>query len=137
MKLDFIRRPLILVFLIVSIVIADQLSKNLAGGFLPTFCNEGIAFGIKLGGLGFLPPVIVVLFAGYFLLARSAYLSKFGFALVFAGGISNLIDRFFKGCVLDFIDFGFWPAFNLADASICIGVGVLLVFMIFDWKGSR
>ncbi len=50
------------------------------------------------------------------------------FALVFAGGFSNLIDRLALGYVIDFIDFGFWPAFNFADAAITIAVVLLLFY---------
>jgi signal peptidase II len=46
--------------------------------------------------------------------------------LLIGGSISNLIDRVRLGHVTDFIDFGWWPAFNLADSFIVIGVAVLL-----------
>lgn len=127
-------KPAVLAFLIVSIVAFDQLSKRFAFEFFHTVCNEGIAFGLKLGGLGILSAVVIILLAGYFLLGRSTYFNKFGLVLVFAGGVSNLVDRIFRGCVLDFVDLGFWPAFNFADTVICIGVGILIISLIFDKK---
>ncbi|MBU1201417.1 MAG: signal peptidase II [Nanoarchaeota archaeon] len=50
--------------------------------------------------------------------------------MVLAGIIGNLIDRIFRGYVLDFIDFKFWPVFNFADAFITIGVIGLVVFLL-------
>ncbi|MFH0978722.1 MAG: signal peptidase II [Candidatus Woesearchaeota archaeon] len=47
-------------------------------------------------------------------------------ALVLAGAVGNLIDRVFLGYVVDFINFHFWPAFNVADS--CISIGVVLLF---------
>jgi signal peptidase II len=46
--------------------------------------------------------------------------------LVIGGSISNLADRVRLGFVTDFLDFRYWPAFNLADSFIVIGVGILL-----------
>jgi signal peptidase II len=54
-----------------------------------------------------------------------------GLGLVIGGAIGNVIDRFRYGAVVDFLDFhlaGYhWPAFNVADAGICIGAGLILV----------
>ena len=49
------------------------------------------------------------------------------FALIFAGGLGNLIDRITLGYVIDFIDFKFWPAFNIADSAITVAIILLLV----------
>jgi|FLOH01.1.fsa_nt_gi signal peptidase II len=54
--------------------------------------------------------------------------------LLFGGIISNLIDRLFRGFVVDFIDFRFWPVFNIADAMIIIGI-IGLIFFI--WKDDN
>jgi len=50
--------------------------------------------------------------------------------LVLAGIIGNLIDRIFRGYVLDFIDFKFWPVFNFADSFICIGIIGMVIFLL-------
>ena len=50
--------------------------------------------------------------------------------LLIGGSASNLIDRVRLGHVTDFIDLGFWPAFNLADAFIVSGVVILLVALL-------
>jgi len=57
------------------------------------------------------------------------------FALIFGGAIGNLIDRFRFGTVIDFLDFYIgqwhWPAFNLADSAITVGVGIFGFHLLF------
>jgi len=63
-------------------------------------------------------------------------LYRVSFALIAAGAVGNLIDRFRFGAVVDFLDFHVgdyhWPAFNVADSSICVGVAVLFVLNIIE-----
>jgi signal peptidase II len=58
-----------------------------------------------------------------------------GFALVFGGAIGNLIDRFRFGSVVDFLDVYMgsyhWPAFNIADSAISIGIAIFLFHLLF------
>ena len=56
------------------------------------------------------------------------------FALIFGGAVGNIIDRLHFGYVHDFIDFRFWPVFNVADSAITIGVGLLLLQMLVHEK---
>jgi lipoprotein signal peptidase len=56
--------------------------------------------------------------------------------LIFSGGISNIIDRIYFGCVIDFIDLKFWPVFNFADIFITFGV-VILIFKLCPVKFSQ
>ena len=56
--------------------------------------------------------------------------------LILSGGIGNLIDRLFRGAVVDFIDVGYkevyrWPAFNVADSCVCIGVTLFVITLLF------
>ena len=51
--------------------------------------------------------------------------------LVIGGSLSNLIDRIRLGHVTDFLDFKYWPAFNLADSFIVIGVVMLFFVLLF------
>jgi signal peptidase II len=57
----------------------------------------------------------------------------FGLALVLGGAVGNLYDRLRFGYVIDFVDLHWfehhWPFFNVADMSICVGVGLLLISM--------
>lgn len=61
---------------------------------------------------------------------------SYGLALIFGGAVGNLIDRFRYGKVVDFLDFYVgsvhWPAFNIADSAISIGMGILIYHIIFN-----
>jgi len=61
---------------------------------------------------------------------------SYGLALIFGGAIGNLIDRFLYGKVVDFLDFYIgslhWPAFNIADSAISIGMGILIFHILFN-----
>ena len=62
-------------------------------------------------------------------------LHRFGIIMVIAGALGNVLDRLRFGAVIDFLDIhiaGYhWPAFNLADSFICLGVGALLIYSIW------
>lgn len=66
---------------------------------------------------------------------RMSKMERIGFGFIFGGALSNLVDRIFFGGVIDFLDIGFgeyrWPAFNLADFAICIGI------LAIGWKCIR
>ncbi len=127
------------------VVAADQLSKlwirsNLASGEslpetglfrLTRIHNTGAAFGIFQGQslpltiVAIVGIIVILLFALYFsrrFLFLDNRLSKLALGLVLGGTIGNLIDRLRLGYITDFIDIGIWPAFNLADSSIVVGV---------------
>ena len=53
------------------------------------------------------------------------------YLMLLSGIIGNLIDRIFRGFVVDFIDFKFWPVFNLADAFIVVSI---IALIIYTWK---
>jgi signal peptidase II len=55
--------------------------------------------------------------------------------LVIGGSVSNLADRVRLGHVTDFLDFRYWPAFNLADSFIVVGVGILLAALVLADRG--
>jgi signal peptidase II len=93
--------------------------------------NEGIAFGALAGGGLPLVAIIAVALGGllaYFVLHSKARLLWLPVGLILGGAVGNLIDRARVGAVIDFIDPIAWPAFNLADAAIVVGVlGLLYV----------
>jgi signal peptidase II len=116
---------------------------------LPHVRNPGGAFGIlggKGGGWG------TLFFVGVSAIAIGSILFFFqrvkedeknlalSFSLVFAGAIGNLIDRLRYGEVVDFLEFYlysfYWPAFNIADSAICIGIGLMAVEMLL-WDRKR
>lgn len=123
----------------------DQLTKALVrGGIEPggrvdllpgvdlvRVANRGIAFGL-LDDAGSLVLVLAaVAFAGLlavFLAASDRRGLWLPIGLLAGGAVGNLIDRVHEGAVTDFIDIGPWPAFNLADVEITLGV-VILIWM--------
>jgi signal peptidase II len=102
---------------------------DLALGFeLARVSNSGIAFGFLDEG-GAL--VLVVTFAalalilGWFAFDTTRPGLWLGVGLLTGGALGNLVDRIREGAVTDFIDPPLWPAFNLADISITVGVVVI------------
>ena len=55
-------------------------------------------------------------------------------AMIVGGGIGNMIDRIFLGYVIDFIDFTLidFAVFNIADSFVCVGAGILIVYLLID-----
>jgi signal peptidase II len=99
--------------------------------------NRGVSFGLfnnngALNAIAFslLAGVIVVVLLVWLKRARTPMIAN-GVGLVIGGAVGNVIDRLRIGAVVDFLDFHVagwhWPAFNVADAAICIGVGLLLL----------
>jgi signal peptidase II len=104
--------------------------------------NTGAAFGIGANADSRVVPLllnsgaiavfcIVVIYA--FRTAVSDRLLQTGLHLILGGAIGNLVDRFRFGYVVDFLDFyvrdHHWPAFNVADSAICVGIGLLFFDM--------
>jgi signal peptidase II len=91
--------------------------------------NTGVAFG-ALQGAGLLVAILIgaalALLAGYFVLHAGRAWLWLPVGMLFGGALGNLADRARDGAVIDFVDPVFWPAFNLADASIVLGVLALL-----------
>jgi signal peptidase II len=105
--------------------------------------NEGISFGLlSSGGWGLLTIislVIAVLFFIWMIMSGNLY-EKLALAMIVGGALGNVFDRVRFGAVADFIDFYYknvhFPAFNVADASISLGVVVLLIQGLFFAKNS-
>ena len=91
--------------------------------------NTGVAFGALEGG-GLLVAVLIglslTLLVGYFVLHRDMPWLWLPVGLLLGGALGNLIDRAREGAVIDFIDPVAWPAFNVADSCIVVGVFSLL-----------
>lgn len=148
------RRRLGLILLVAGVVIAlDHLSKwwishSLAvGASIPLggivsithVENSGAAFGL-FSGFQYLYIVVAAIVAVYIVLAGP----KFGSNLyrqtilgaILGGAVANGVDRLIFGHVTDFIDFHFWPVFNVADSAIVVAM-VLAVFTIRDSKPAE
>jgi len=120
-------------------VLADQVTKAIAvaslerGEHVNVFLgldmtyvrNEGVAFGALSGGGPLLVTLITLALAGlvaYFVANSNVPLLWLPVGLILGGALGNLADRARDGAVVDFIDPIAWPAFNLADAAIVVGV---------------
>jgi signal peptidase II len=100
--------------------------------------NTGVAFGVFEGGgliVGVLIGVALVLLIGYFLRHSEVPLLWLPVGLLLGGALGNLADRARDGAVIDFIDPVAWPAFNLADS--CIVVGVFLLLWVVERSARR
>ena len=53
---------------------------------------------------------------------------------MYGGGIGNIFDRIYYGFVVDLFDFGWFPVFNVADISICVGCGLMFLYVILSMK---
>lgn len=100
--------------------------------------NTGVAFGALAGG-----GALVLVLVGCALAALAAYFARHAgtpgiwipVGLIVGGALGNLADRAREGTVIDFIDPIAWPAFNLAD--IAVVVGVLGLFYVSEGQGRR
>jgi len=150
--------PFLLLALIVAAVVSlDQLSKSWVAAWLPEghwwspwsgeaaeifrithTTNSGAAFGLfpNQGSLFILIAIVVVIaiVIYYRHLPAEDWLIRISLGLQLGGAIGNLTDRLRFGYVVDFIDISFWPIFNLADASITIGV-LLIIYQL--WRMER
>ncbi len=136
------------------VLLADQLSKGLVRLFSPPgdvhrvlgdflvirqARNPGAAFGVLAGAQWFFMTVsavaVAAIIAVYLLFVRKrSILYHVGLGLICAGAIGNIIDRAAFGKVIDFIEFSFWPSFNLADVAIVVGVAVILYQLLKDYS---
>ncbi|HWE82330.1 MAG TPA: signal peptidase II [Gaiellaceae bacterium] len=96
--------------------------------------NSGIAFGFFTSATSAviaLTAVAVIWMLVYFARSGARHpVLPAGLGLLIGGSVSNLVDRVRLGHVTDFIDFRWWPAFNLADSFIVIGVAILLAALL-------
>lgn len=143
----------VLFFTVSLIVAADQLTKAWVTSFdvgevifklgffrLVHVQNTGAAFGIFQGQSFILTIVaaigiIVLLFLVFFLRHSYPFLAGMtnivAFSLMLGGTTGNLIDRLRQeGRVTDFLDVGFWPAFNVADSAIVVGVIIVAYSLV-------
>ena len=139
--------------LIAFIVLFDQAAKWLATQFLSsqeTFpliegifhltyvLNSGIAFGFFRNHPTILLICISLSIGVLFLwgtrAARASQKEGWCISLILGGAIGNWIDRVRLGAVVDFLDFRFWPVFNIADSAITVGV---ILYLILLFKAPR
>ena len=149
--------------LAVLVLVADQATKWLAMNelalhrpepLLPVLnlmlaFNTGAAFSFLADAPGWQRWLLsgvalaVSLYLLYWLrgLAADRRFEAAGVGLILGGAVGNLVDRLRLGGVIDFIDVHYggwhWPAFNMADAAITVGVGLILLTAWSDWRHDR
>jgi len=135
----------------VFIVLLDQVSKICVLGHIlehetisvfPCFnllltFNKGVSFSLLSSDSPYAPiglsifALVVSALLIYWIQKEKNILARWGLALILGGAVGNVIDRIRFGAVVDFLDFYIgdyhWPAFNIADSAICIGVAILLL----------
>ncbi len=142
------------------IVVADQFSKawirtNLPEGrslFETGFLritrvhNTGAAFGlfpdqvlalIIVALIGITAILVYVLIVSRYFPLPDGMLGKLALGLVFGGTLGNLFDRLCSGYVTDFIDFGFWPAFNIADSAVTVGIIIFAYSLLRSARAEK
>ena len=115
--------------------------------FVPVW-NRGVSFGLLANDSPWGPwllsgfALLVCLFMGFWLARSTSWPLIYGLGAVIGGAVGNVIDRMLYGAVVDFIDVHYggwhWPAFNIADSAITLGVALLLLdaFGIGTRKGE-
>ncbi|MCX7760126.1 MAG: signal peptidase II [Hydrogenothermaceae bacterium] len=149
----------------VSVIILDLLTKGFAERYLsdkvieviPGFFNlvlvwnDGAAFGILADAPEVIRRLILVGSSTIAAIITTVYVLKkhniltmleiISLSLICGGAVGNLYDRLILGSVRDFLDFYIsnhhWPAFNIADASISIGIALFLFMELFYKKKSK
>jgi signal peptidase II len=138
----------------VAVVVLDQLGKAAVRGYfagqaasehenvtsffnIVLIYNRGMSFGLFNAGGGLNPllfslaAIAIVTVLTYWLSRVESPLLAVAIGLIIGGAIGNVIDRIRFGAVVDFLDFHVgswhWPAFNVADSAICVGVAVMLL----------
>ncbi len=137
--------------------IAAEILKNKTITIIPGFLdftlvwNRGAAFGILADAPEFVRKLVLIFASGIAVIIAVLYAYKkqdklnfiqfLSLALITGGALGNLYDRIFIGAVRDFIDIHIkqyhWPAFNIADMSISIGIFLFIVYEIFFKKKER
>ena len=150
---------MIYVFLFLILLIIDQYSKFIVHGtlyvgdtipiidnfFNLTYVqNRGVAFGLfqgKIDIVSILALIAIGLILFYFCknFKKISFLERIAYTMIFAGAIGNMIDRLFRGFVIDMLDFrGIWSfIFNFADVWINIGVILIIIEHVFFNRKKR
>lgn len=133
--------------IIVKLTLPLFQSKSVIGDLvlLTHVQNTGAAFSLSLGNqqinriFFIVMTVVAVAFVVYLIYRSTTKLQQIGLSLIIGGAIGNLIDRILFGYVTDFLDVDFpdfimhrWPVFNVADSSIVIAMGLLILDMIIN-----
>lgn len=157
----------------IAIIVIDQISKLIVrstmhlhesipvlGNFfrLTYVENDGMAFGISFGNNVFftifatIASIAILIY--FFKMKGEHSIARLALAIIFGGAVGNLLDRLFRGSVVDFLDAEFfdinipafqalffrfpgysmdrWPVYNVADIAVTVGMVILLLFVAFE-----
>jgi signal peptidase II len=152
-------RRVIPILVAATVIVVDQISKLFIEHWLPLnqwwaplpeyadyfriahVANTGAAFGLFPSGSMLFTVVAVVvslliLLYNFQLVGRHFWL-RVALGLQLGGALGNLLDRLRLGHVTDFLDFGPWPVFNVADAAIVSGVVILGILLFFEQEHEQ
>lgn len=138
------------------IIILDQVTKAVVRAYIPFggrwmplewlapyfrfvhWENTGAAFGLFQGG-GIIFAILAVIVTAFIIIyypqiPKDEKLMRVAISMQLGGAIGNLIDRIVFGPVTDFISVGSFPVFNIADSSITVGVGIMILAL---WLAER
>jgi signal peptidase II len=120
-----------------SILVPNQSLPEDAPVRLTYVTNTGGAFGLLQDQTLFFTLVAVLVIGAIFFYARrlpsaGGWRVLLALGMQLGGALGNLLDRVRLGHVVDFIDFRFWPVFNIADSAIVVGVIILAYTYLFD-----
>jgi signal peptidase II len=130
-------------WLILQTVLPDRPVAVVSGFFrLVNWGNTGAAWGIFQDSNLVLAAASLLTILALDFFRHSLHLQRGGaqiaFGLILGGIVGNVVDRLRLGYVVDFLDFYFgshhWPAFNVADSGICIGVAL---YIIVSWRADK
>ncbi|MGL4392471.1 MAG: signal peptidase II [Fusobacteriaceae bacterium] len=153
------RNSMLYAVLIFGLIALDQITKYVVdqkfylGETIPVINNffhityvqnQGIAFGLfqsksRLLAILTIVAVILIVVFMYKEIKKARVLEKIAYSFIFAGAVGNMIDRVFRAYVVDMFDFrGVWQyVFNLADAWINIGVGLIVIGFLISRRKNK
>jgi len=141
-----------------AVIFLDQITKNIILNEMVTpkiievtpffnlilAYNTGVSFSMFAGNNPYVLSIIalsVCALLAWWMQKETDKWSRIGFSMIIGGAVSNVIDRFVHGAVVDFLDFYIgsyhWPAFNVADTAICIGAGIIVLRSFLTKKGKQ
>lgn len=127
------------IFFIIDRVFKNLVKNGLSGeNFLfkiNYIANTGISWGILAGNSALLLWISIIILGAIIYFYNELSEAKLGTNLIIVGAISNIFDRILFAHIIDYIDFGWFPVFNIADACIVLGgIYIILWFLFFDKK---
>jgi len=144
----FFNKNVLLFFGIPALIfILDRVLKNIViNGFsnsnillrIHYVTNTGVSWGLFKGNSAlmlWLSIIILGVLIYFYNEITSIKDAKLGLNLIIIGAISNILDRIFFGHVIDYIDFSFFPVFNLGDA--CITLGAVCIILVYVFEGKK